>query len=49
MSFNKKQLGKDAAEAKKPISKQQQKPTFTTKSIATPNVKKMGGGIKRGC
>lgn len=28
MSFNKKQLGKDAAEAKKPISKQQMKPTI---------------------
>jgi hypothetical protein len=26
MSLNKKQLGKDAVEAKKPISKQQQKP-----------------------
>jgi hypothetical protein len=26
MSFNKKQLGKDAAEAKKPVSKQQTKP-----------------------
>jgi hypothetical protein len=49
MSFNKVQLGKDAAEAKKPISKQQQKPILTTKKLATPNVKKMGGGIKRGC
>ena len=49
MSFNKKQLGKDAAETKKPISKQQQKPIITTKKLATPNVKKMGGGIKRGC
>ena len=49
MSFNKKQLGKDAVEAKKPISKQQQKPIITTKKLATPNVKKMGGGIKRGC
>jgi hypothetical protein len=49
MSFNKKQLGKDAAEAKKPISKQQQKPIITTKKLATPNVKKMGGGVKRGC
>ena len=49
MSFNKKQLGKDAAEAKKPISKQQQKPIITTKKLATPTVKKMGGGIKRGC
>ena len=49
MSFNKKQLGKDAAEAKKPISKQQRTPIITTKNLATPNVKKMGGGIKRGC
>jgi hypothetical protein len=30
MSFNKKQLGKDAAEAKKPISKQQPKPIISS-------------------
>ena len=30
MSFNKKQLGKDAAEAKKPISKQSVKPVISS-------------------
>lgn len=30
MSFNKKQLGKDAAEAKKPISKQSAKPVISS-------------------
>jgi|688.fasta_scaffold1153965_2 hypothetical protein len=40
MSFNKKQLGKDAAEAKKPISKQQLKPII-------PPMKK--GGMTKKC
>jgi hypothetical protein len=39
MSFNKKQLGKDAAEAKKPISKQQMKPIIPSM--------KMGGKTKK--
>lgn len=30
MSFNKVQLGKDSAEAKKPISKQQAKPVISS-------------------
>jgi hypothetical protein len=48
MSFNKKQLDADSKFAKKPVSKPQ--PIIpASKSIATPNVKKMGGGIKRGC
>jgi len=46
MSFNKKQLGKDAAEAKKPISKQQRTPIIATKSLATP-VMRMGGKTKK--
>lgn len=40
MSFNKKQLGKDAAEAKKPLSKQE------VKSII-PSMKK--GGMTKKC
>lgn len=47
MSFNKKQLGKDAAEAKKPISQQQRTPIIAAKSIATPNVMRMGGKTKK--
>lgn len=51
MSFNKKQLDKDSLESKKTINKRAYIiPPFN--SIATPNVKKMGGSIKksgRGC
>lgn len=48
MSFNKKQLDADSKFAKKQINKPQ--PIISaSKSIATPNVKKMGGSIKRGC
>ena len=51
MSFNKKQLDRDSLESKKVITKANPIiPPF--KSIATPNVKKMGGNIKksgRGC
>ena len=47
MSFNKKQLNADSKFAKKPVSKPQ--PIIpVSKSIATPNVKKMGGSIKKG-
>lgn len=47
MSFNKKQLDKDSLESKKVINKPQ--PIIQPfKSIATPNVKKMGGSIKKG-
>lgn len=51
MSFNKKQLDADAKYAKVQVNK----PNFiisVSKSIATPNVKKMGGSTKksgRGC
>lgn len=46
MSFNKKQLDKDSLESKKTIHKASPIiPAFN--SIATPNVKKMGGGIKK--
>ena len=46
MSFNKKQLDKDSKESKKVVNKPQPIiPPF--KSIATPNVKKMGGSIKK--
>jgi hypothetical protein len=48
MSLNKKQLGADSKFAKKQVTKV--KPVIpASKSIATPNVKKMGGSIKRGC
>ena len=51
MSFNKKQLDADSKFAKKKVNK----PQYiipVSKSIATPNVKMMGGSIKksgRGC
>ena len=48
MSFNKKQLDADSKFAKKQVTKA--KPIIpASKSIATPNIKKMGGGVKRGC
>lgn len=51
MSFNKKQLDADSKFAKKKVNKPQ--PIIpVSKSIATPNVKMMGGSIKksgRGC
>ncbi len=46
MSFNKKQLDEDSKFAKKQVNK----PQFVipvSKSIATPNVKKLGGSIKK--
>ncbi len=47
MSFNKKQLDADSKFAKKNINKPQ--PVITvSKNISTP-MKKMGGGVKRGC
>lgn len=46
MSFNKKQLDEDSKFAKKQVNKPQ--PIIpVSKSIATPNVKKMGGSIKK--
>jgi len=48
MSFNKKQLDADSKFAKKQVKKAQ--PIVpASKSIATPNIKKMGGTMKRGC
>lgn len=46
MSFNKKQLDADAKFAKKQVNKPQYV-IPVSKSIATPNVKKMGGSIKK--